>query len=437
MDRLFRILVVPMLLAASVAAYAAPGQVEWKRESGHWVAESVHEMPIHPDGRVAVRDFEGSIKVAGDDVEIATVVVVYRSPEGVDRKKAESWHEDRYPEIEASSKRLAISMERKLFRLRNKGDFALELIVPRSVELSAAISGGRVQIAGMRNRVDVATSGGSVEVVDVQGEVEASTSGGYVKVKDVVGRVDVATSGGTLTFENIEGDVEGRTSGGSIKVQKVKGDLHVGTSGGRVELGEVTEGEVVVSTSGGSIRADLLDVAFAALHTSGGGIRIHNTVSSSTIELGTSGGSIHAKNTEGELEIKSSGGTIRVDGHRGAIEADNATGDVDLFDVQGRVEARTGNGDVLLDYRGPLEEWEGIRVDIGNGDADLTLPGDIRATVDARVDHLFGSRSDIRSDFDLKRSSRGGDNRLEGELNGGGMAVDVSVGNGRLTIRKR
>jgi hypothetical protein len=132
------------------------------------------------------------------------------------------------------------------------------------------------------------------------------TSGGSIKASDLEGAQELHTSGGSLVINNITGKLDGKTSGGSININNTNGDLVARTSGGSISL-ENINGKVDVSTSGGGI--DITNSKFdVTASTSGGSIDL--TDAHGQIDLNTSGGSISLKNVSGSIEGKTSGGGI-------------------------------------------------------------------------------------------------------------------------------
>jgi hypothetical protein len=140
-------------------------------------------------------------------------------------------------------------------------------------------------------------------------------------------------------------------------------------------------------------------------------------------------------------------GDIVVRNVRGEIEAQNTNGRVTLTHVSGPVVAHALNGDVVATMGAPMPDRP-TSLSSMNGDIDLTLPADAKATIWIRADN-----GDIYTDFDLDLESRSmspevGDVQrkkrkrysvetgMSGTLNGGGAEIRLVTYNGSVYIRR-
>jgi len=167
-------------------------------------------------------------------------------------------------------------------------------------------------------------------------------------------------------------DLEVETSDGAIEVTGVNGKIEVGSSDGRVTLREL-RGEIKLHTSDGQVSAEGLDGQLSGT---------------------TSDGTMHVSGRFDNLELQTSDGHLYVEVERGSKLAD---------------------------------DWS---LSTSDGGLDLTIPKEIKATLDARVrdGHL-----DLDLPFkDLDDYSHH-DVRLD--LNGGGPVLRVRSGDGSVKIR--
>lgn len=142
-------------------------------------------------------------------------------------------------------------------------------------------------------------------------------------------------------------------------------------------------------------------------------------------------------------------GDIYVEQVEGEIDADNLNGKVTLKNVSGSVVAHSMNGEVLatLDR---IDASKPMSFSTMNGDIDVTLPDNLRASVRMKTDN-----GEIYSDFEVKldsgaraatnesgRQSDGTyhlrfDRTLRGIINGGGPELQLTTFNGQIYIRRK
>ena len=141
-------------------------------------------------------------------------------------------------------------------------------------------------------------------------------------------------------------------------------------------------------------------------------------------------------------------GDIIVSGVDGEIDVNDINGNVTLTNIAGSAVAHALNGKVLVTMtrvNGKPMAFSSL-----NGDIDVTLPADIKASVS-----LASDRGDVFSDFDVAMSplmsqpvveERGGDaggkyrvkldKTVRGTINGGGPEIQFKNFNGAIYIRK-
>ena len=141
-------------------------------------------------------------------------------------------------------------------------------------------------------------------------------------------------------------------------------------------------------------------------------------------------------------------GNISISGVEGDLRFNTGDGNIEAFELAGSLEARTGDGNVRAGGRfdavsvstgdGNVEVraaqgsrvTSGWRITTGDGNVRLDLPATISADLDA---HTGDGR--IHVDFPMnipagehKRS------RVRGQLNGGGMPVNIRTGDGSIHL---
>jgi DUF4097 and DUF4098 domain-containing protein YvlB len=149
------------------------------------------------------------------------------------------------------------------------------------------------------------------------------------------------------------------------------------------------------------------------------------------------------------LELKcTNNGDIYAEQVEGEIDASNVNGKVTLKNVSGSVTAHSLNGEVLvvLDRIDPSKPMSFSTL---NGDIDVTLPSNLKASVLMKTDH-----GEIYSDFEVKLSgapsvigNQSGrqpdgtyhlrfDQALRGTIGGGGPQFQFTTFNGQIYIRR-
>jgi Putative adhesin len=212
---------------------------------------------------------------------------------------------------------------------------------------------------------------------------DLTTSGGSISLGNLSGKLDFTTSGGSLDVRRVSGNVSGRTSGGSIHVEDANDEVELTTSGGSIEA-KNCEGNLRLTTSGGSVELASLK---------------------GKIEATTSGGSIEGKDVEGELIATTSGGSIR------------------FKDLSCSLETATSGGAIEVSMK---ELGKYVRISNSAGNIDLTLPKNKGLDLDLSG-RIAGTHLDNFSGQFNEKS-------VNGKLNGGGVPVRVTAGNGRVSL---
>jgi DUF4097 and DUF4098 domain-containing protein YvlB len=209
------------------------------------------------------------------------------------------------------------------------------------------------------------------------------TSGGNIKVTEITGNHDINTSGGNLTFENINGTVAANTSGGNITINNSKADIIAKTSGGNVSI-ENIDGKVET-------------------HTSGGNIKIKNSKFDAIAE--TSGGNIELTEVQGQIDVNTSGGSISLNNISGSVTATTSGGSIsaNIIKLTDKLILGTSGGSITANIPSGL----GL---------DLNLKG---YKVNTQLNNFSG------------KAEKG---KIIGQINGGGIQVDLSTTGGNVNL---
>jgi hypothetical protein len=141
------------------------------------------------------------------------------------------------------------------------------------------------------------------------------------------------------------------------------------------------------------------------------------------------------------------GGSIVVENVAGEIEVENMSGGITLTGISGTVVADTMNGEIKAQFL-RVNPDKPMSFSTMNGDIDLTLPADIKATLKMKSD-----RGNIYSDFNVNlvesaqkkeedERKEGGkykitfERTITGTINGGGVELQFNTFNGNIYVRK-
>jgi DUF4097 and DUF4098 domain-containing protein YvlB len=149
------------------------------------------------------------------------------------------------------------------------------------------------------------------------------------------------------------------------------------------------------------------------------------------MNLRTSDGKIDVANFKGEMNLHSGDGSQTIDGVDGKLHASTGDGhirangrfdELELKTGDGHVEARAANGSSLA---------AGWRLETGDGNVSLDIPGDLAADVDL---HTGDGHIDLEMPVTTEGKLR--ENEVHGKINGGGNQLTIHTGDGSIHLRK-
>jgi DUF4097 and DUF4098 domain-containing protein YvlB len=273
--------------------------------------------------------------------------------------------------------------------------------------------------------LNLVTLAGSIRIQNTRGNVTARTEGGTVTVGDIGGSADITTRAGAIMIGNIAGTAELRSLGGEIRVGRIGGNAELTTGAGPITSGAVS-GSVRAETAGGNISLEGV-----------GGNLIADTLAGD-IAVGAVGG---------RVEAQTGGGNIAVASVRGPFRGFTDLGNIRIGQAAASIEATSGSGDVEADLR--PESFEGdlhVKLEANAGDARLSMPGNMPATLEAVVDRSSVREPRLRSDFRLEATRErrvpealgprfaAAPSVFVGEINGGGHAIQLRASGGFVEI---
>ncbi len=175
------------------------------------------------------------------------------------------------------------------------GRVALEIRIPRTVQVEVSSSNGKVAVCGMRADVHARSGNGSVSAKDIVGDIRLSAANAKVCCKHTCGRLAARSSNGNVELHDHSGAVAATTSNGSIRASLTRVDLEgvkLATSNGRIvlDLPEQVDAEMDVRVDNGVIRNDRSDQP--GIDESAGRVRGKLGRGGPVIKLRTSNGTV-------------------------------------------------------------------------------------------------------------------------------------------------
>ncbi len=253
-------------------------------------------------------------------------------------------------------------------------------------ELSVEVKGSKLYATAKRKDQDNNESLSIGFRIYVPREVSSdlNTSGGSIHLAHLSGTQNFNTSGGSIHVDDLTGKTKGSTSGGSIHVSNSKDNINLQTSGGSIHADKCS-GNINLQTSGGSLDLDDL---------------------SGTIKATTSGGSISGSDIAGELNTATSGGSIH------------------LSKLTCSLETSTSAGSIHVDFS-KLGSY--VKINNSGGNIDLTLPSGKGLNLNLHGRKIqTGTLSNFNGNTD--------EQSVRGQVNGGGVPVNVDAGGGKISL---
>jgi hypothetical protein len=132
-------------------------------------------------------------------------------------------------------------------------------------------------------------------------------------------------------------------------------------------------------------------------------------------------------------------GDIKVSGLANELEIETLNPGIELENVTGPLTLHAINGEIKVVFTS-LSQKSPTSITTINGDLDITLPANTKADIEMSTIHggLY-TNHDIKYEKEKEKdglSLIGGGDDIEGELNGGGVHLDLNSVNGSIYLRK-
>ncbi len=237
------------------------------------------------------------------------------------------------------------------------------------------------------------TSSGDLSVSAVSGTVHLQTISGDVRAEDVEGAVSVDTSSGNVTLIGLR-------KGGNVRVSTISGDL---------ELHEIAADSLTVSTRSGYVQ-------------------LEKSAFDNGLDVETVSGDVTATDVRAtSCRLVSSSGNLTLDGCRGSLDARTISGEISASEVQeAQLVLESSNGNIT--FSGSLSDEGEHRVETVSGDVRLILPAE--SAFDLDIATISGS---IQTEFAVTVTEFN-DERVVGQVNGGGSLLRINTSSGNITL---
>jgi hypothetical protein len=149
------------------------------------------------------------------------------------------------------------------------------------------------------------------------------------------------------------------------------------------------------------------------------------------VNLRTGDGKIDIAGLKGEMDLRSGDGSENLESVDGKLHATTGDGHITAHGRFDELELKTGDGHVEVRAAGGSSLAAGWRLETGDGNVSLEVPGELAADVDLHT-------SDGHIDLDVPITTEGKirQNEVHGKLNGGGSPLTIRTGDGSIHLRK-
>lgn len=275
---------------------AAAFALAWPAHAGKPIDE---RRPLDADGRVAVNNLAGEIKVSTwDRNEVAITGTLGDDVEAL--------------EIRGDARNLQVLVRYPRNTRGGVDETLLWLQVPGRAALDLEAVSADVLIDG---------AGGALSAASVSGDIRATVESSEIKLNTVSGDIQLNAAGARAELQSVSGDIVARGLGDAVKAETVSGDLELDGGPFKSLAAESVSGDLrllgVRLATGGELRAETLSGeiavrlgqvpdALVSLQTFSGAVRSDfGTDSASRRELETTLGS-----GKGRIELNSFSGDV-------------------------------------------------------------------------------------------------------------------------------
>ena len=149
------------------------------------------------------------------------------------------------------------------------------------------------------------------------------------------------------------------------------------------------------------------------------------------VNLRTGDGKIEVGGLKGEMDLHSGDGSESLEGVDGKLHANTSDGHIRASGRFDELNLKTGDGHVEVHAAAGSSLAANWRLETGDGNVTLELPGELAADVD-----LHTGDGHIDLEMPVTTSGQPRENEVHGKLNGGGSLLTIHTGDGSIHLRK-
>lgn len=149
------------------------------------------------------------------------------------------------------------------------------------------------------------------------------------------------------------------------------------------------------------------------------------------VNLRSGDGKIEIAGLKGEMDVHTSDGSENLDGVDGKLRASTGDGHIRASGRFDELDLKSGDGHVEVRAAVGSSLSTGWRLETGDGNVSLEVPGDLGADVDL---HTGDGHIDLEMPVTTEGKIREGE--VRGKLNGGGGSLMIHTGDGSIHLRK-
>lgn len=309
--------------------------------------------------------------------------------------------------------------------------FDYKLWVPKSSNLFVKTGAGKIEIHDLNGKCEAKSKKGNIFLKNIQGPVNAHTEYGYVNAKMIKGNTELATTKGDIKCEEIDGALSVHTHDGTVRLSHIKGDSLRSTSkSGDQHLAFVeTEKTPMIETDSGDVRISAFKSP-AAVKTDSGSITVVSLNSNGTGEsrLKSVSGPVEIRDMRGDTVIETSRADTDITLLKGDMKFNSDHGNLDIANLYGTIDAKSNSG--TIDVKAKTKDFDKpLRLETASGDIYLSIPTKTPANVMLRTD-----KGAIKTKFPIKPERGVASYEVEGQINGGGVKVELQSQSGDLEL---
>ena len=147
--------------------------------------------------------------------------------------------------------------------------------------------------------------------------------------------------------------------------------------------------------------------------------------------LRTGDGKIELNGLKGEMDLHTGDGGVTLEAADGKLHATTGDGHIRAGGRFDELDLKTGDGHIEVRANSGSSLALGWRLETGDGNVSLEVPGDMAADVD-----LHTSDGHIDLDMPVTTAGKIRENEVRGKLNGGGSVLSIRTGDGSIHLRK-